>query len=127
MKKKPLQIGFLVKDKWECYTKVDDWKKKTYNLNNDYFIPPMGIIKNIKNVTRYKTQIIESKKEKIPYSVEVAEIEWISVRMPEINAETSKYMLDYYKNHKKEMELKHITPYEIYYKNLLKRMHKKTA
>lgn len=125
MLKSPLKVGNLIKDRWGSSSKIDDWKKKTFNINIDLFIPPMGIIKKIKTVTKHKTQIIDSIKTKIPYKIEVAEIEWSSVKIPELNAETNKWELEHYQKYRQEMDIKHIVLYENYYKNLLKRKTKK--
>lgn len=127
MKKQQFKVGDLIKDKWAASYKVDPWKKTTFDVKIDFYIPPMGFIKNIKKITRYKTQIIESIKKKIAYEVEVAEIDWMSVKIPEINAQTNSWELDNYKKFKIEMDLKHIVLYETYYKNFLRRKSKKTT
>lgn len=124
--KSNFKVGDLVKDKWGASSKVDDWKKQTYNLSIDLFLPPMGIIKKIKTITKHRYEIVNNTKIKVPYKVEVAEIVWSTVNIPELKAETNKWELDHYNKYRKEMELRYIVSYENYYKNLLKRKLKKT-
>ena len=127
MKKQQLKVGDLVKDKWGASSKVDEWKKKTFNVDIDIFIPPMGIIKKIKTVTKHKTQVVDGQKTKVAYKVEVAEIDWTTVTIPALKAETNKWELDHYNKYRLEMDINHIVLYENYYKSLLKRKAKKNT
>ncbi len=123
---KKIKVGDLVKDKWSSITKIHDWKKQKYNICVNYYIPPIGFIKKIKKVTVYRTKIVNKKKEKIRHTIEVAEIDWMSASIPEMNGITSKWELTHYRDFRYEMEIKDLISYEQYYKRLLKRLHKKS-
>ncbi len=103
-----IKVGCIVKKSYNSVRNPTKRERSEYKY--DIYLPIAGIVKRIYNAE------VEGIEECI-----VAEIDWFSYEVPELNAISDPWDLDYERRYKNNYRTEVLTLFEPYYKNFLKR------